>query len=85
MPVTDTWLVPFEDKVHDRVAPADPMRLVGDTAQAVLFVVRLTTPLKPSTAVTATLDVAGEPARTVTMVGLAVTVKSWIEYVTVAL
>lgn len=46
--------------------------------------VRLTTPLKPWSAVTVIVEVAPTLALTVTVVGLAATVKSWIAYVTVA-
>jgi hypothetical protein len=39
--------------------------------------VKLTTPLKPSRAVTVTEEVPAVPALTVTLVGLATIVKSW--------
>jgi hypothetical protein len=45
--------------------------------QEVLLVVRLTTPAKPFRPVTVMAEVPGEPSLTVTVVGLAVTVKSW--------
>jgi len=51
----------------------------GETAA-----VRLATPLKPCRAPTVIVEVPGTPARTVTAVGLAETVKSCTVYVTVA-
>ena len=45
---------------------------------------RVTVPLKPLTAVTVTVDVPEAPALIVTLVGLAVIVKSWTVKVTVA-
>ena len=53
------------------------MTLVGDTLQdAVVLVARLTTPAKPFWAVTVIVEVPAAPALTVTLVGLAVIVKS---------
>jgi len=46
--------------------------VAGDTVA-----VRLTTPLKPSSAVTVSVEVPAAPLLTETEVGLAVTVKSW--------
>ena len=43
---------------------------------------RVTVPLKPLTGVMVRVDVALVPANVVTLVGLAVTVKSWMWYVT---
>ena len=63
-------------KVHDSVALPEPVTLVGATEQDVLFVVRLTTPPKPFTAVTVIVDVPAALAFTVTVVGLAAIVKS---------
>jgi len=71
-----------------RVDAPDPVTLVGFRAAvrpADGFAVRLTTPLKPLTAVTVTVEVPEAPALTVTLVGLAVMVKSWTVKVTVAL
>ena len=62
--------------MHDKVALPDPVTLVGDTVHEVLLVVRLTTPAKPLIAVTVIVEVPAEPAFTVTLVGLAVIVKS---------
>jgi hypothetical protein len=70
--------------VHDRVALPEPVTLVGDRVHDVLFVVRLTTPAKPLSAVTVMDDVPAEPALTETLVGLAAIVKSCTMYVTVA-
>ncbi len=66
----------------------DPVTLVGlrvAVRPAEGFAVRLTTPLNPFTAATVTVDVPEAPALTVTLVGLAVMVKSWTVKVTVAL
>jgi hypothetical protein len=49
----------------------------------VLLVVRLTTPAKPLRAVIVIVEVPAEPALTVTLVGVAVIVKSWTTKVTV--
>jgi len=69
--------------VHDNVALPEPVTLVGATEQEVLLVVRLTTPAKPLTAVTVIDEVPAAPAFTVTVVGLAVIVKSCTWNVTV--
>jgi len=69
--------------VHDRVALPEPVTLVGATEQEVLLVVRLTTPAKPFRAVIVILEVPAAPTFTLTLVGLAVIVKSWTTYVTV--
>jgi hypothetical protein len=70
--------------VHDNVALPEPVTLAGVTLHAELSAVRFTTPLNPFVAVTAMVAVPDEPALTVRLVGLAVTVKSWVLYVTVA-
>jgi hypothetical protein len=69
--------------MHDSVTLPDPVRFVGDTVQKVLLVVRLTTPANPLTAVIVIVEVPVTPGLTVTLVGLAVIVKSWTMYVTV--
>ena len=51
----------------------------GDTVE-----VRATVPVKPLTGATVIVELAAAPARTVTLVGLAVTVKSLTVTVTVA-
>jgi len=55
--------------VHDSVALPEPVTLVGETVHDVLFVVRLTTPVNPLTAVIVIVDVPAVPAFTVTVVG----------------
>jgi hypothetical protein len=47
--------------VQDSVELPDPITLVGESVHEVLFVVRLTTPVKPFRAVTVMLDVAAVP------------------------
>ena len=84
VPVTVTWTIWAEEKVHDRVALPEPVTLVGVTEQAVLLVVRLTSPANLFCPVTVMLEVPGEPALTVTLVEAAVMVKSWTIMVTVA-
>jgi hypothetical protein len=72
-------------KVHDNVELPEPVTLVGDSVQtAVSLLVRLTTPLKPWRPVTLIVDVAAVPTVAVTLVGLALIVKSWMVNVTVA-
>jgi len=64
-------------KVHDRVALPEPVTLVGETLhEAVVFVARLTTPAKPFWPVTVMLEVPAALTFTLTLVGLAVIVKS---------
>jgi hypothetical protein len=69
--------------MHERVELPDPVTLVGDTAHEVLLIARPTTPANPFAAVTVIVEVPAEPALAVTLVGLAVIVKSWTTYVTV--
>jgi hypothetical protein len=64
--------------VHDNVALPEPVTLVGVMLHAVLSAVRLTTPVKPFTAATVTVEVPAVPTLAVTVVGLVVTVKSWV-------
>jgi hypothetical protein len=63
--------------VHDSVDVPDPVTLVGLTVHDVLLVVTPTMPAKPLRPVTVIVEVIAEPARTVTLLGLAVMVKSW--------
>jgi len=63
--------------VQDRFELPEPVTVVGETLHEVLLVTRLTTPAKPFRPVTVTVEVPAVPARTVTDVGLPVTVKSW--------
>ncbi len=81
--MTETCLVPIVVKVHDNVELPEPVTLVGATEHEVLLVVRLTTPAKPLRAVTVMLEVPAAPTFTLTLVGLAATVKSWTRYVMV--
>jgi hypothetical protein len=61
---------------HDNVALPEPLTLVGVMLHAVLSAVRLTTLVNPFTAVTVMVEVPAVPTLAVTVVGLAVTVKS---------
>ena len=61
------------ENVQDNVAVPVPVTLVGDRAQEVLLVVRLTTPAKPLVPTTLIVDVPVAPTLTVTEVGDAVT------------
>ena len=70
--------------MHDRIEVPEPVTLVGDSAQLVLLVVRLTEPLNPLIGATVMVEVPWVFTETVTLVGLAVTVKSWTMKVTVA-
>jgi hypothetical protein len=85
VPVTDTMNVPVPVKVHVRVELPDPVTLVGDRAQDVLFVVRFTTPLKPWRAVTVIVEDAPVFVTAFTVVGVAAMVKSWTVNVTATL
>jgi len=83
-PVTNTCLVPVEVNVHDNVALPEPVKLAGETVHdAVVLVARLTTPAKPLTADIVMVDVPAAFTFTLTLVGLAVIVKSWTTNVTV--
>jgi hypothetical protein len=70
-PVTATVLTDAVANVHDNVALPEPVTLVGETEQAVLFVAKLTMPANPFTAVIVIVEVAAVPAFTVKVVGLA--------------
>jgi len=76
VPVTETCLVPAVANVQDSVELPDPVTVAGETVHDVLFVARLTTPEKPFWAATVIVEVPAAPALIVTVVGLAVTVKS---------
>ncbi len=75
-PVTLTWTVDAELKVHESVPLPDPVTLVGETVHEVLFVARLTTPEKPLRGVTVTAEVPAVPVFRMADVGFAVMVKS---------
>ena len=83
VPVTPTCTVAPVVNVQDSVALPEPVTLVGDTVHDVLLVVRLTTPANPLRAAIVIVEVPAEPALTVTLVGLALIVKSWTLKVTV--
>jgi len=78
-------LLPVVVKLHDRVELPDPVTLVGETLhEAVVLVARLTTPVNPFRAVIVIVDVPAALTFTLTLVGLAVIVKSGVAvYVTV--
>jgi hypothetical protein len=70
--------------VQESVALPDPVTLVGETVQEVLFVIRLTVPVKPLIGPTVMVEVPAVPTFSVTVVGLAVMPKSVTVNVTVA-
>jgi hypothetical protein len=76
VPVAVTWTVEADVKEHDRVELPEPGKLVGDAAQEVLLVARLTIPAKPLSPVMLMLEVTVDPALPVTPAGLTVRVKS---------
>ena len=79
VPMTDTFLLPVDVNVQDRVAFPEPVTLVGETVQAeVLLVARLTMAAKPFRPVVVIVEVRGTLTLTLTLVGLAVTAKSWM-------
>jgi predicted NBD/HSP70 family sugar kinase len=84
IPVTVTWTSWAELKVQDRFELPEPAMPIGVTEQDVLFVAKLTTPAKPLRPVAVIVEMPGDPARTITLVGLAEIVKSWTVNVTVA-
>ena len=68
--------------MHESADVPDPVTLFGVSVQlspvaGLMLEVRLTTPLKPWSAVIVIVEVAAVPAFTVTAVGLAAIVKSW--------
>jgi hypothetical protein len=69
----------FEDeKVQARLVVPEPVTVLGLTVHEVVFVPRFTTPENPFRPVTVTVEVPEVPALTVTLVGLAATVKSCV-------
>ena len=76
MPVIVTTIFDAAVNVHDSVALPEAVTVAGVTLHAMLSAARLTTPVNPLVAVTVTVAVPDEPVFTVTLVGLAVTVKS---------
>jgi len=86
-PVTVTVKVPAVEEVQDRVeaplvVPLLSLTVVGDTVQlrpvaGETVAVRLTVPLNPFKLETVMAEVPVPPEAKLTVVGLAVTVKSW--------
>ena len=62
--------------VHDSVELPDVVTLVGVSVHAVLLLARLTVPVNPFSGAMVIVDVPADPALRVTLVGLAVMVKS---------
>lgn len=58
-------------RVHDRVDVPDPGTLIGLKEQPGVSEVRVTVPVNPVTGATVIVEVPGDPALTVTAVGLA--------------
>ena len=85
VPVTETRKVPVLVKVQDNVLEPEPVMVDGLKLHAALLAERLTVPAKPFRPVTVIVEVPAELTFTVTDVGLALIVKSWTWYVTVAL
>ena len=77
VPVTATWNIPTDWKLHEKRATPEPVRLAGVIVQLVLLVARLTTPLNPLIGARVMLELAWVPALTETLVGFAVRPKSW--------
>ena len=78
MPVTVTTTFDAVVNVHDSVALPDPVTLDGVTLHPVLSAARFTTPTKPFTVVTVSVEVPAVPVLIVRLVGLAATVKSCV-------
>lgn len=78
VPAMATPMVDVDENVQDRLELPEPDMVLGATLHEVLLVLRLTTPEKPFRAVTVMLDMPVEPTFTLTLVGLATMVKSWI-------
>jgi hypothetical protein len=76
VPVTVTCKVPGLANVHDRAELPEPATLVGVSMQDVLLLAKPTTPPKPLSPETVIVDPPALPALTVTLVGLADSVKS---------
>lgn len=74
--MTATWGLPVVVNAQDRVAVPEPVTLALERVQDVLLVAKLTTPLKPLAAVMVIVEFPEALTLRVTLVGLAVTVKS---------
>ncbi len=82
MPVTVTVTEPAEVKVHDNVdEPEPPVIVAGDRVQALLSLVRATSAENPLTGAIVIVEVPGEPTVVVTVVGVALIVKSATEVI----
>ena len=84
-PVTVIVVICAVANMQESVAVPAPVMLPGVTVQATLFAERFTTPLNPLSAVTVMVETPEDPAFTLTLVGLAVRVKSRTVNVAVAL
>ena len=62
--------------MQDNVELPEVVTLVGLSVQAVLLLARVTVPVNPLSGVIVIVEVPADPALTVTLVGLAVIVKS---------
>ena len=67
----------MDEKKHERVELPEPVILVGTGVHIVLLVARLTPLEKPFRLVMLIVEVPTEPRLTVTLVGVAVMMKSW--------
>lgn len=76
VPVADTVMIDAELKVQETVEAPEPVMLDVEKAHAVLLLARPTTPAKLFNPVTVRVEVTVEPALPVTLMGLAVIVKS---------
>jgi hypothetical protein len=81
--VTVTAKVPVDVRVQESVEVPEPVMVVGDRVQAALFAARVAVPANPLIAVSVIVEVPAVFTVTVTLVGLAVMVKSWTMKVTV--
>jgi hypothetical protein len=80
--VQDSVEVPEEEVVVSEMLVVPRLQVRPDEGRMVS--VRLTIPVNPLALETVTVDVPPVPEKTKTLVGLAPTVKSWTEYVTLA-
>lgn len=77
MPVMVTVTLPVAVKVHDSVElPDPPVTLGGVSEQTELSLVKATAAVKPFSGAIVTVEVPAAPTITLTLVGLAVIVKS---------
>jgi hypothetical protein len=76
VPVIATRTIDGDEKMQESVELPEPAMLFGETLHEVLFVLRLTTPVKPFNAVMVMLEAPVEPTFMLTLVGFPVTAKS---------